>query len=372
MKKKKLAGLADDSSDNDLQEKELNLSLNEEDNFSSSSPAQEEKLLSKNKNKASKKDTKNNNNYLRAKKSTVHTTEDIKDNKKDKLRKKKNITNDDNLINNVNESRRNSNNKKIYTFNSENESSSQNANEENEFHKSSKNKTLYLPQNDNNKNKTEAYINNNTPNDFMKTETLYSKKGSMDSLFRKFIVEKKMSFSSPNNIDSCKNANNFYSFSSKDMTDYLYKNSNSGNENFNICPSPIIINDKNIKNNNVNINNNKVSNISKEILNTNNKFYDIKNKEKQSQENEGISKLKNKLSLKVKIPEEKCEKNLIENFEAHNNNNFNNPPGNHVSESQNNANNTILVNNNLEDQINENFSVVNIHGDNISIRVFYF
>lgn len=181
-------------------------------------------------------------------------------------------------------------------------------------------------------------------NDLLVTETFSSKKNSVETVFSKYKVDQKLK-----NIDEL---------------------SESTNNNFPILNSKNNINpffDKNKISKTENINN---------INNTNFAFADLKNKceiipqklddkeeslislrQPNKNESEGISKLKNKLSLKVKIPEDKSEKNNFDNSNSNNNNNY-------IADFENYSNQASNV-------INDELNVLKINPNNYSFKVIF-
>lgn len=204
--------------------------------------------------------------------------------------------------------------------------------------------------------KSKAKLNENyrilPSNDMLVSETLFHKKNSAESFTRKFIIEKKLS-----NIteDSESNFNNYPMLSlanNVNVNPFLEKNNFSINKAF-----------VNNTNQNTFANTNKTEFESNSTRKEEDKISSQDNTIKSQQqtkknENEGISKLKNKLSLKVKIPEEKPEKTNIDNSNSNNNNNY-------VLDFENQANQTSNLN-------NEELTMINLQPENDSFKVLNF
>ena len=126
---------------------------------------------------------------------------------------------------------------------------------------------------------------------------------------------------------------------SQNVNPFLEQNNNSSNNAFN---------------HNIKINNegNKSQHYSEKINSKENG--PISSQQPNKNETEGISKLKNKLSLKVRIPGEKSEKNNIDNSNSNNN---------YFGDFENNANQSSNAN-------NDELTMINFYPNNYSFKVF--
>lgn len=174
-------------------------------------------------------------------------------------------------------------------------------------------------------------------NDLLVTETLFSKKNSAESVFRKFIIEKKLS-NQTENFESNLNHSPILNIS-QNVNPFLEQNNNSSNNAFN---------------HNIKINNEgKKSQHNSEKINSKENGL-ISSQQPKKTETEGISKLKNKLSLKVKIPGEKSEKKNIDNSNTNNN---------YFGDFENRANQSSNAN-------NDELTLIKLYPDNYSFKVF--
>jgi len=195
------------------------------------------------------------------------------------------------------------------------------------------------------------FTKNQSNQDMITTETNFSKKNSAESLFSRFIVKKISNMTSTITESNNDNYPIFSRSNTKPISGKTISFGNNENAKINNNEEIQIMNINELimnHHNEVNINDSNKKSVSFEFDYANN----LRNQLIKI-ENEGISKLKNKLSLKVKIPEDKSEKNNIDNSNS------------------NNTNNVIDFENQANANLNENNEDLNLYNYNFSFNVNY-